>query len=101
MREANETVSDLQTELEQSNKKIEGLDRKLHHTQELLGEYVGKLTEIEELKALLLKRDGQIARLKKRLRTKMKYEAGYLKATSTTPQLIHHIEQKDLAVLEE
>ncbi len=57
--------------------------------------------EIASLRAKLVRRDAQIERLKTRLRTKMMYEKGYLKATSATPQLVYSIEQKDLAVLEE
>lgn len=57
--------------------------------------------EIADLKVKLTKRDAQVARLKKRLLAKMKYEKGYLQATSTTPQLVYHIEQKDLAALKE
>jgi len=59
------------------------------------------VTETEQLKALLAKRDAQIARLKARLKTKAMYEKGYLKATSATPQFVHSVELKDRAVLEE
>lgn len=55
---------------------------------------------IADLTEKLTKAQAQIARLKKRLQTKMKYEKGYLQAASATPQLVHHIEQKDLAALE-
>lgn len=54
------------------------------------------MTEQEEI----VKLKAQVARLKKRLLSKIKYEKGYLKALSTTPQLVYHIEQKDKAALE-
>lgn len=57
--------------------------------------------EIASLKAKLARRDARIERLKTRLRTKIKYEKGYLQATSATPQLRLSIELKDNAVLEE
>jgi len=62
---------------------------------------VTDVEQIADLRKTLAKRDAQIARLKKRLKTKMKYEKGFLRATGATPQLVEHIEQKDLAVLEE
>ena len=57
--------------------------------------------KIVKLTEKVSKLEGQVARLKKRLQTKMRYEKGFLKATGATPQLVDHIEQKDLAVLEE
>ena len=59
------------------------------------------MTEVEQLRARVAKLEAQVARLKKRLLSKKKYEAGYLKATSATPQLTEYIDQKDRAVLED
>lgn len=59
------------------------------------------MEEIASLKAKLGRRDAQLERLKTRLREKIKYEKGYMQATSMTPQMVWKIEQKDLAVLEE
>lgn len=57
--------------------------------------------ETEQLRAQIAKLEAQVARLKKRLLKKKKYEAGYLQATSATPQLRDLIDQKDRAVLED
>ena len=56
---------------------------------------------IADLTAKLAKKDGQIARLKKRLQAKMKYEKGYLQVAMATPQFVDHIEQKDKAALQD
>lgn len=57
--------------------------------------------QIADLTAKLAKAQKQITRLKERLKTKIIYEKGYLKATSATPQFVHSVELKDRAVLEE
>jgi len=61
----------------------------------------GSMTELEEMRARVIKLEARVARLKKRLLKKKKYEAGYLQATSATPQLRDLIDQKDRAVLED
>jgi hypothetical protein len=53
------------------------------------------LTDAEKIQKL----EKQVARLKKRLREKIKYEQDYL--TSATPAFRAKIQEKDKAVLEE